>query len=136
MRRSRAVTAGVAPARDRGITRPPYLYVAPCERREYSLRHAAAWREEWEMQMHAAEAVEVVESTPLAQLAALSPDVVYTHVDYLGRELPGPVDLYQRWERQQWSATEIDFEVDRQQWESLPPLSREQIEGGFVGFFY
>lgn len=88
------------------------------------------------MQMHEAEAVEVVESTPLAQLADLSPDVVYTHVDYLGRELPGPVDLYQRWERQQWSATEIDFEVDRQQWESLPPLSREQIEGGFVGFFY
>ena len=88
------------------------------------------------MEMREADAVRVVETTPLAGLAGLSPDVVYTHVDYLGRELPGPIDLYQRWERQQWSATEIDFSVDRRQWEAIPPRVREQIEGGFVGFFY
>ena len=86
--------------------------------------------------MREAEAVRVVETTPLAGLAGLSPEVVYTHIDYLGRELPGPIDLYQRWERQQWSATEIDFAVDRRQWESLPSAVRQQVEGTFVGFFY
>lgn len=88
------------------------------------------------MQMREADAVRVVETTPLAGLGGLSPDVVYTHVDYLGRELPGPIDLYQRWERQQWSATEIDFSVDRRQWEAMPPPVRLQVEGGFVGFFF
>jgi ribonucleoside-diphosphate reductase beta chain len=83
-----------------------------------------------------AEAVEIVERTPLQGLADLSTDVVYTHVDYLGRELPGPVDLYRRWERQQWSATDIDFAVDRQQWQSLHERLREQMERTFVGFFY
>jgi ribonucleoside-diphosphate reductase beta chain len=83
-----------------------------------------------------AEAVEIVEKTPLQGLGALSTEVVYTHVDYLGRELPGPVDLYRRWERQQWSATDIDFAADREQWRSLPPALREQMQRTFVGFFY
>jgi len=88
------------------------------------------------MQMRESEAVQVVESTPLSGLAGLSPDVVYTHIDYLGRELTGPVDLYQRWERQQWSATEIDFSVDRQQWNALPDETRQQVEGTFTAFFF
>ena len=86
--------------------------------------------------MKEADAVELVETTPLARLAELNTDVVYTHVDFLGRELPGPVDLYQRWERQQWSATEIDFGVDRQQWNAIHPRVREQLEGTFSGFFF
>ncbi|HSR23032.1 MAG TPA: ribonucleotide-diphosphate reductase subunit beta [Candidatus Eisenbacteria bacterium] len=86
--------------------------------------------------MKEAEAVELVEKTSLAGLADLNTDVVYTHVEFLGRELPGPVDLYQRWERQQWSATEIDFSVDRQQWEGLHRGVRDQLEGTFGGFFY
>src|SRR2546430_12985758 len=67
--------------------------------------------------MKEVDAVELVEKTSLAGLADLHTDVVYTHVDFLGRELPGPIDLYQRWERQQWSATEIDFTNDRRQWD-------------------
>jgi ribonucleoside-diphosphate reductase beta chain len=88
------------------------------------------------VQMKEADAVELVESTPLAGLADLNTDVVYTHVEFLGRELPGPVDLYQRWERQQWSATEIDFTVDRRQWDAMHPAVREQLEGTFSGFFF
>jgi ribonucleoside-diphosphate reductase beta chain len=88
------------------------------------------------VQMKEADAVELVEKTPLTGLADLHTDVVYTHVEFLGRELPGPVDLYQRWERQQWSATEIDFGVDRRQWEGLHPLVRDQLEGTFGGFFF
>jgi ribonucleoside-diphosphate reductase beta chain len=88
------------------------------------------------MQMQEQEAVEIVEKSSLEALGTLNPDVVYAHVDYLGRELPGPVDLYQRWERQQWSATEIDFSVDRRQWQAMPTSMREQIEGTFVAFFF
>src|ERR1041385_295232 len=86
--------------------------------------------------MKEVDAVALVEKTPLAGLAALHTDVVYTHVEFLGRELPGPIDLYQRWERQQWSATEIDFTNDRRQWDGLHPGIRDQLEGTFGGFFY
>ena len=86
--------------------------------------------------MREADAVDLVERTPLQELAQLSTDVVYAHVDYLGRELPGPVDLYRRWERQQWSATDIDFTVDRQQWQAVHEVLRNQLQSAFVGFFY
>src|SRR4030088_1505876 len=88
------------------------------------------------VQMKEADAVDLVERTPLAGLGDLNTDVVYTHVEFLGRELPGPVDLYQRWERQQWSATEIDFGVDRRQWDAMHPTLREQLEGTFGGVFF
>ena len=88
------------------------------------------------MQIHEADAVEIVEKSALTALGALNPDVVYAHIDYLGRELPGPIDLYQRWERQQWSATDLDFSVDRDQWQAMPTAMREQVEGTFLAFFY
>jgi ribonucleoside-diphosphate reductase beta chain len=86
--------------------------------------------------MNEVDAVEVVERASLTTLGSLSPEVVYAHVEYLGRELPGPVDLYRRWERQQWSATEIDFAMDRGQWRSMPQAMREQLEGSFIAFFF
>lgn len=86
--------------------------------------------------MEEQEAVDVVERSSLAALGDLSPEVVYAHVDYLGRELTGPIDLYQRWERQQWSATEIDFVADRRQWQSMPEPVQAQFEAAFRGFFF
>lgn len=86
--------------------------------------------------MQEADAVELVETTPLERLADLNTDIVYSHVDFLGRELPGPMDLYQRWERQQWSASAIDFSVDRKQWSTIHPAIRDQLEGTFGGFFF
>jgi ribonucleoside-diphosphate reductase beta chain len=88
------------------------------------------------MHMQEQEAVEIVERSSLEALGALNPDVVYAHIDYLGRELPGPIDLYRRWERQQWSATGIDFRVDRMQWQAMPEVAHEELEGTFLAFFY
>lgn len=88
------------------------------------------------VQMKEADAIELVETTPLEGLGQLQTDIVYTHVDYLVRELPGPVDLYQRWERQQWSASDLDFSVDRAQWGGIHPRIREQLENTFGGFFF
>jgi hypothetical protein len=75
------------------------------------------------------DAIDLVENTPLEGLGKLSADVVYRHIDFLGRELPGPIDLYQRWERQQWSASALDFSVDRRQWLTLPAEVHQQLEG-------
>jgi len=81
------------------------------------------------------ETVELVERTDLQGLGDLDIDDVYVHIDTLLQELPGPLDLYQRWERQQWSAHSIDFSVDRQQWRALGPYLQEQLEMIFSGFF-
>ncbi|HEY8740783.1 MAG TPA: ribonucleotide-diphosphate reductase subunit beta [Candidatus Dormibacteraeota bacterium] len=81
------------------------------------------------------ETVELVERTPLQGLGDLDIDDVYVHVDTLLQELPGPLDLYQRWERQQWAAHELDFSTDLQQWKALGPFLQDQLEMIFSGFF-
>ena len=85
--------------------------------------------------MTAQETVERVERADLQGLGQLDIDDVYVHVDTLLKELPGPLDLYQRWERQQWSAHTLDFATDRQQWNALGPYLQEQLEMIFSGFF-
>ncbi|MBO0702902.1 MAG: hypothetical protein J2P38_08215, partial [Candidatus Dormibacteraeota bacterium] len=67
-----------------------------------------------------ADAIRLVENARLQDLEQVSAETVYRHVDFLGRELPGPIDLYRRWETQQWQATALDFEVDRRQWAGMP----------------
>ena len=83
-----------------------------------------------------ADAIRLVESARLEDLERISADTVYRHVDFLNRELPGPIDLYRRWEAQQWSSTALDFERDRRQWPTMPRYLVEQLEGTFAGFFY
>ncbi len=88
------------------------------------------------MEMTERDAIELVERTPLEELHRLDTDVVYQHVDYLARELPGPLDLYRRWEHQQWSATDLELETDRQQWAGLAPQLQDQLRTIMSGFFY
>ncbi|MEA2646302.1 MAG: ribonucleoside-diphosphate reductase beta chain [Chloroflexota bacterium] len=76
-----------------------------------------------------------VETTPLSALQDLDIEDVYTHIDSLLVDLPGPLDLYQRWERQQWSAHTLDFTTDLAHWNALTPFLREQLELIFAGFF-
>ncbi len=86
--------------------------------------------------MTEAETIRLVENARLEDLEQVSAEAVYSHVDFLNRELPGPIDLYRRWETQQWSATALDFARDRTQWAAMPRYLREQLEGTFAGFFY
>ena len=81
------------------------------------------------------ETVARVEAADLQALQDLDLDDVYVHIDSLLQDLPGPLDLYRRWERQQWSAQELDFATDRQQWNALGPYLQEQLEIIFSGFF-
>ena len=79
--------------------------------------------------------VDRVESADLAELGDLDIDDVYGHIDALLRELPGPLDLYRRWERQQWAASDVDFSVDRLHWAAFNPFVREELEMILSGFF-
>jgi ribonucleoside-diphosphate reductase beta chain len=82
------------------------------------------------------QAVQAVERASLAELGDLDTDaVVYRQVDFLLRELPGPLDLYRRWEQQQWAATELDFGADRAQWSQLHPAIQETLHGTFAAFY-
>ena len=76
-----------------------------------------------------------VETTELDGLQDLDIEEVYTHIDVLLSELPGPLDLYQRWERQQWSASSLDFGIDKVHWDASGDFLQDQLEQIFSGFF-
>jgi len=46
-----------------------------------------------------------------------------------------PRQLYELWERQNWISTEIDFERDREDWQSLDDQEREALSWGLASFF-
>jgi ribonucleoside-diphosphate reductase beta chain len=85
--------------------------------------------------MAEADVVEVVDRSSLEGMREISADEVFEHVEWLGRELPGPLDLYKRWERQHWAPTDLDFSVDRSQWQALPPMLHRLFTGTFRGFY-
>jgi ribonucleoside-diphosphate reductase beta chain len=85
--------------------------------------------------MSEAETVALVERADVAGLGNMDIDDVYVHVDYLLRELPGPLDLYQRWEAQQWSASTLDFSVDKDQWQNFHPEVQRVLEDTFSAFY-
>lgn len=76
-----------------------------------------------------------VEDADLQELGDLSVEDVYEHIDALTKQRPGPVDLYRRWERQHWAASEIDFSVDQQHWSVFDAFTKENLEQFFSGFF-
>lgn len=82
------------------------------------------------------ETIRRVEETKLDGLKDLDIEDVYTHIEVLLQERPGPMDLYRRWEQQQWSASALDFSPDKEHWEGLfTPYLREQMQIIFSGFF-
>ena len=50
-------------------------------------------------------------------------------------KLMTPRELYNLWERQNWSSHEIDFTRDRRDWEAMEPEVRDQISWGLASFF-
>jgi ribonucleoside-diphosphate reductase beta chain len=82
------------------------------------------------------ETIRKVEETELDGLKDLDIEDVYTHIEVLLQERPGPLDLYRRWEQQQWSASALDFSTDKEHWEGFfTPFLREQLQNIFSGFF-
>ena len=46
-----------------------------------------------------------------------------------------PQQLYELWERQNWSSHTIDFEQDRRDWEAMDPELRTRLAWNLSGFF-
>ncbi len=69
---------------------------------------------------------ERVEEASLADLHNVHIDDVYVQMDWLLESRPTPMDLYFRWERQNWRSQELDFSQDAEHWVGMA--------GAFEGF--
>lgn len=81
---------------------------------------------------------ERVERATLPELRSVDIDDVYVHMDYLLQSRPTPMDLYYRWESQQWSARAVDFSEDKVHWDSLTGAFegfRTELQRSFTLFF-
>src|SRR5437588_12573010 len=76
-----------------------------------------------------------LEQAPLSQLQQTPIDKVLNIIDEGLVHLPTYRELFYRWERQQWSAQEIDFTGDRRQWEGMSQDQRDQRLYGLSAFF-
>jgi ribonucleoside-diphosphate reductase beta chain len=76
-----------------------------------------------------------LEQASLAQLQQTPIDNVLQIIDEGLVHLPSYRELYYRWEKQQWRASEIDFEVDRQQWAAMSQDERNMRIYGLSAFF-
>lgn len=65
------------------------------------------------------ETAERVESASLADLREVDIEDVYLQMDHLLQQRPTPMDLYYRWEKQNWQTQELDFSEDIEQWKNL-----------------
>ncbi len=76
-----------------------------------------------------------LEQASLAQLQQTPIDNVLQIIDEGLVHLPSYRELYYRWEKQQWKASEIDFEVDHQQWAAMSQDERNMRMYGLSAFF-
>jgi len=84
------------------------------------------------------EVVEKVERATLPELRGIDIDDVYTQMDWLLASRPTPLDLYNRWEKQNWKTQDLDFSEDRQHWDSMTGVFegfREELQRSFTLFF-
>ncbi|GER82583.1 hypothetical protein KTAU_12200 [Thermogemmatispora aurantia] len=77
-----------------------------------------------------------VSKASLRELGQLGGDaIIVGEIDDKLVNLPTYRELYQRWEKQQWSTQDIDFSADRQQWSQIEEAARPVHISGFVVFF-
>lgn len=61
----------------------------------------------------------------LRELGDIRIDDVLSFIDRGIERMPSYLDLYRRWESQQWSVGEIDFSLDRQDWVESSDIDRK-----------
>lgn len=76
-----------------------------------------------------------VEAAAVNELAGVDIEDVYDQMDHLLRERPSPLDLYNRWESQNWKVSDVDFTEDAQHWGFLMPGIRDELFRIFTQFF-
>jgi ribonucleoside-diphosphate reductase beta chain len=84
------------------------------------------------------EVADRVERATLSELRDVPIDDVYVQMDWLLQSRPTPIDLYNRWERQNWSTQDLDFTEDAQHWRDMAGLMegfRTELQRTFTLFF-
>jgi ribonucleoside-diphosphate reductase beta chain len=79
-----------------------------------------------------------VESASLKDLRAVEIDDVYVQMDYLLQSRATPMDLYHRWENQNWSTQDLDFSEDAEHWRSMTGVFEAfqiELQRSFTLFF-
>jgi ribonucleoside-diphosphate reductase beta chain len=61
----------------------------------------------------------------LAELGDIRIDDVLSFIDRGIENMPSYMDLYRRWEAQQWAVADLDFTLDRKDWEEASDLDRK-----------
>ncbi|MFP5299449.1 MAG: ribonucleotide-diphosphate reductase subunit beta [Actinomycetota bacterium] len=82
--------------------------------------------------------VERVDSATLKELRDVDIEDVYVQMDETLKARPTPLDLYFRWERQNWSTQDLDFSEDRVHWDSMTGFfegMRTELQRTFTLFF-
>lgn len=82
--------------------------------------------------------VERVERATLGDMRDIDIQDVYVQMDHLLDSRPTPLDLYHRWENQNWSTQDLDFSQDAQHWDDLGGLFegiRIELQRTFTLFF-
>src|SRR5699024_6689224 len=68
-------------------------------------------------------------------MSRLPPETVLYHADAVAAERPKPVELYRRWERQQWSAEELNLEQDRDELRKRIPARYRKLVAESIATF-
>ena len=71
----------------------------------------------------------------LRQLGDIRIDDVLLFIDRGLENMPSYMDLYRRWERQQWAVSDLDFRPDREDWQTLDPDVQKRSLWGTRLFF-
>ncbi|HVE92685.1 MAG TPA: ribonucleotide-diphosphate reductase subunit beta [Actinomycetota bacterium] len=79
--------------------------------------------------------VREVESAGVEELRSVDIDSVYAQMDHVMQTRPSPLDLYDRWERQQWAVQDLDFSEDVGHWKSMFEPLREGLQQTLTLFF-
>ena len=86
----------------------------------------------------APEVVQRVDNATLGEMRHVDIDDVYRQMDWLLKSRATPMDLYHRWEKQNWSTQDLDFSEDVVQWKALNeamPGFRVELQRTFTLFF-
>ena len=68
------------------------------------------------------------ETSDLRRLANVDPDAIMDGLnDSITRKMPSYRDLYLRWERLNWSVSDLDFTQDREDWLALDETYKERL---------
>lgn len=84
------------------------------------------------------EVVRRVDDASLKEMTSVDIDDVYTQMDWVLQQRATPMDLYHRWEKQNWSTQDLDFSQDSEQWNAMSGVMegiRTEFQRTFTLFF-